>query len=122
MIEPKIPMLEKMKKVHETSQKIGFFLDWLSGQGVQLAVYHEHSGGCYRPHDHDLDLCNNHLGGLCTRQSRVTTCESEDGQLITLNRSIEQLLADYYKIDLEQVHEEQQAVLGYTRRTGGQDE
>lgn len=38
------PECEKMRAVHEKSQAIGEFLDWLSERGIVLASYYEEAG------------------------------------------------------------------------------
>ena len=68
-----------MLKVKDRSQQIGEFLEWLTGQGVELCVYHDERG--YEP-------------------VRETT---------------EQLLAEYFDIDLAKVEQEKRAIMKTVR-------
>jgi hypothetical protein len=39
--EEKYPECEKLLKVKDEAHKLGFFLDWLDGQGIRLAIVDE---------------------------------------------------------------------------------
>lgn len=91
--EPPVPTLEKLREVHNESQKIGSFLEWLLNEkGIHLVRYHEHSEEC-------------HEDG-CRRSEHY----AEDVRLST-----EQLLADYFEIDLAKVEKERVALLDWVR-------
>ena len=45
MEEPKTPTLNRISANREVSQQLGEFIDWLNGQGVELAHRHQHSKG-----------------------------------------------------------------------------
>lgn len=76
----KTPELDRMRDVHERSQEIGDFLEWLryDENHVQLAIW--------------------------------------DGEkLIPFHYNIEQLLANYFHIDLNKVESERRALLDALR-------
>jgi hypothetical protein len=86
------PECEKLKAVHEKSQTIGEFLEWLEGEkGVTLAKGHEH--------DEDCD------GGPDNK------CPIGTDSLYPLHYHTEQLLAEYFKIDLRKVEAEHREML-----------
>lgn len=81
----KYPECEKLKEVSEDSNKIGAFLDWLMyDKGIVLSK--EYEGEC----EH---------------------CERSIDQLFPIDVNIEQLLADYFEIDLYKVEEERRKML-----------
>ena len=79
----KTPELKKISKVAPDSQKIGEFLEWLSGQDIVLAKWAE--SDCI--------------------------CGGEPEMLITISTSREQFLANYFGIDLVKAEKERQALL-----------
>ena len=81
------PECEKMAKVSDKSQTIGEFLDWLRGEaGYIIAEYGA---------DSDKD---------------------RDEGPFPIHKSIEQLLADYFEIDLNKVETEKRKMLDKIRR------
>lgn len=76
------PELEKIQAVREESQKIGEFLEWLSGEGLQIAEYAE---------DEDED--------------------GDDPRLTLHYESRESLLAKFFGIDLQKAEQERRAIL-----------
>lgn len=77
---------EKMKEVQEDSQKIGEFLDWLQNdKQVILSRYYD-----------DVE-CEH--------------CEESTEQLLSIRLGVEELLSEYYEIDLNKVEEERQHML-----------
>jgi hypothetical protein len=95
---PSTPTLDKLKSVSDKSQAIGAFLEWLqSEQKVQLMRYHEHNDSCRDEDDEDEFVC-----GL-------------DDEMFPNHSSIEQLLADYFEIDLKEVEKERRALLDWQR-------
>lgn len=94
--EPSCPECEKMSKVRDKSQSIGEFLEWLNQQGIFLAAYHEHTKDCYAPDDYDQE---------------EPICELGTQRLWEVRKSIEMLLAEFFKIDLKKVEEEKCAML-----------
>lgn len=86
MSKTKYPECEKMNAVSEDSNKIGAFLDWLNNeQCVVLARYYD-----------DVE-CEN--------------CEETSKQLLPIRLSIEELLAEYFDIDLDKVEKERREIL-----------
>lgn len=77
---------DKLIEVNEKSQAIGEFLEWLQGQGVVLARHHEHDEDCPR---------------RCAREALDWWSYG----------SIEQLLAKYFEIDLNEVERERRRIL-----------
>jgi len=83
--------IDKLRAIKDKSQLIGEFLESLSTQGLVLCTRHEHDENCY---------INEEL-----------ECGYIEGEYYSVNISIEQLLADYFKIDLKKVEEEKQLIL-----------
>jgi hypothetical protein len=79
------PTLNRIRDVHEDSQKIGEFIDWLCTQGYAIAYYPK---------------------GEETRF---------DQRLSAIPKSTEQLLAEYFEIDLNQAEKERRAILDEIR-------
>lgn len=81
----KYPECEKLKKVSEESNKIGAFLDWLMNEKyIHLCTYEE-------AHEiDDEDLSEGYYG---------------------INRTIEDLLAEYFEIDMDKVEKERRQIL-----------
>ncbi len=88
-MKTKTPELDKILAVKEKSQAIGKFLQWLGEQSLVICEY-DHDNSCYD--------CGNRL---C--QTRST---------------IEQLLADFFKIDLNKCEQERQQILADLRSDG----
>jgi len=72
---PKYPECEKLAAVHEKSQAIGAFLEWLETKDISLMT-----------RDHNDDCCSPRM-------------------------SIEEMLAEFFEIDLNKVEEERRAIL-----------
>lgn len=88
----KTPELEKIQKVAPDSQKIGEFLEWLSGKEIVLA---EWSGS-------DCEECG-------------------EETLMHISQNRERLLADYFCIDLAKAEKERQAILDDIRAKNESD-
>ena len=73
----KTPELNKMMVIQEHSQKIGGFLEWLNGKGIELGIYDESAEEIY-----------------------------------PVTQTKEQLLAEFFEIDLAKCEKERQALLG----------
>ena len=78
--------LDKIRKVSENSQRIGEFLEWLAEQEIILA---EWTGNEYN--------------------------ECGDEPLMRISQTREQLLANYFEIDLAKAEQERQALLDAIR-------
>jgi len=86
---PQTPELDKMSKVKEESQKIGEFLDWLQNtKRITLAQW----AAAIADEDDD-----------------------EQDRLVAIRQSIEDLLADYFKIDQVKAEQERRALLEYVQ-------
>ena len=84
------PELDKIQANRTESQSIGDFLDWLRN-------------------DHNLSLCKYDEKAICE------DCEEEVGGYISSHLSVEQLLAQYFGVDLNKAEEERQALLAQIR-------
>ncbi len=82
------PECEKLKDVSDDSQKIGEFLSWLE---------------------------TNHT--ICKIRDSESECCSEPIEIYSpMHTTIEQLLADYFDIDLDKVEKERTAILASIRK------
>jgi len=94
---PETPTLDKMREARPKSQAIGGVLEWLtSEQRGQLMLYHEHSEGCLDEDD-------------------AYRCGLTEDSLVPMHTSVEQLLADFFEIDLKEVEKERSALLDWQR-------
>ena len=83
------PELEKIVEHRDESDIIGGFLEWLQDeQKIHLCEWGDYSGEEYE----------------------------EDEQFYQINRTIEQLLAEYFEIDLDKAEKERVALLEQIRR------
>lgn len=120
------PTLDKMLSVKASSQAIGEFLEWLTEQRIALAAFHhhdpededdlpgaiEHEGqerGCYAAEWEERPAGRHRLHWR--RRCGIAT-----GRLLPIVRSTEQLLADYFEIDLAAAERERRAILDEIRR------
>lgn len=87
----KTPTLDKMREVQPISQQIGYFLEWLNGQGIELAKTHEHSDGC---EDNDGHFA----------------CGYRSVELEHYPYQIEKILALYFEIDLKEADKEKERI------------
>jgi len=87
--QPQCPECEKLSDVTDLSQPIGEFLEWLNGQSnVVLAKW-------------------------VTQRNYFA---DEENILVPIDESIQQLLAQYFDIDLDKVEKERSALLEYIRK------
>lgn len=84
------PELDKLAAVREKSQLIGDFLEWLQGEGLVICEWH------------DKQYVNGKL--------------VQPAGYYPVQRRMDQLLADYFGINLKAVERERQAVLNAIRR------
>ena len=88
----KTPELDKMLVIQDKSQKIGEFLEWLSEQDIELMTQpEEQCSDCY-----ERENC----GGV---------------MMMYISRSKEQMLADFFDIDLVKCEQERQALMDAVR-------
>ncbi len=81
----KMPELAKLLEVKGDSQRIGDFLEWLSGEEITLAKW------------------------------TGEDCMECGGSLMDITQTREQLLANYFKIDLVKCEQERQTLLNAVR-------
>ena len=85
---PAMPECEKLKAIQERSQSIGEFLEWLcSTKGVSLMV--------------DMDADPDDINGTVQ---------------VPMRESKEELLAEFFEIDLDKVEDEKRALLDFIRQ------
>ncbi|MDR5727513.1 MAG: hypothetical protein RB191_08810 [Terriglobia bacterium] len=93
--QPPCPECEKVARVAPKSQAIGDFLEHMRESGWQLA----------RAHDHRRNDCPTKKGhwdcGLSMNEMEINTA------------STEQLLAEFFQIDLEKIEKERRALLAW---------
>jgi hypothetical protein len=127
---PATPELERMRSITDLSHRIGEFIDWLHETKFWICERHEHQGsddsdapsGCWEkhtctatcfcngPHPHDPEI----RGSKCTcRQEMTLLCGRHEGEYYTTNKTPEKLLALFFKIDLNKVEKERQAILDW---------
>lgn len=119
---PETPELDKQRKAREEghSEAIGEFLDWLRGEGYLLAKSHSHDDGCLCDgpwHDlkaTDADPKQRHCPE-CGWPHRAEVCGYREGELAMAGKPINDLLADYFGIDLDKIEAERRAILDYIR-------
>lgn len=91
------PECDKIQKAKGESHAIGEFMDWLRDEkNVVLATYHEHSE----------EECGS---------TRWPECGIYSEQPVVFHYNMEQLLAEFFEIDLNVVEQERQALLEQQR-------
>lgn len=97
-VDPSFPEHKKAALIKEESQAVGSFLDWLQNQrGLTLCILHEHSKECYEGED---------------EEDGNVICGTHDGEdYVPAHVTIEKLLAEYYKIDLDVLEDEKMFML-----------
>ncbi len=115
----KTPECDKMVVIHEDSQKIGEFLDWLKEQGIHLCNPHTHNEYCYRYGDIELKegeyKSRDYMGQAKYVGEKELNCGSRNGEMFYIREDFEKLLARYFNIDLDKVEKEKQAILAEIR-------
>jgi hypothetical protein len=104
MTTTQYPECEKMKAIQKESQTIGEFLEWLSGKGIHLVTVHTHTDACLDEEGESKDEFGNRL------------CGYSEGAYQPLHTSTENLLADYYNINLDKVDAEKDQMLKELRK------
>jgi hypothetical protein len=91
---PVHPEHDKLAKVKDQTQVCGEFLEWLlQAKHYHLAEYHMHTRACLRP---DATPCCGYVEG-----------ES----LVAVNKPVQGLLAEFFKIDRDALEREKQEML-----------
>lgn len=97
--QPECPECDKLLSVREDSQKLGYFLEWLYGYGIQLAVWD-----------------NNFSGVVWDEEGNE---EDFHGTLVPWkykgDSGINKLLAEYFGINLDKVEQERRELLKWLR-------
>jgi hypothetical protein len=88
----KYPECEKMKKVQSKSQAIGSFLEWLQSKKIELMTW------LIPEYNEELD---EYL--------------PEEKGYYSINKNIEELLAEYFGIDLKKIEKEKRQMLDEIR-------
>lgn len=92
----KTPELNKIKEVHEKSQSIGIFLDWLGSKDIVLCKRHEHNEGC--------------------KFKDEIECGFQNFEYLADMTGTEKLLAEYFEIDLKKAENERFKILESIRK------
>jgi hypothetical protein len=98
--EPKCPECEKLYAVHEKSQMIGSFLDWLFSNGRVLCEWYD-----FQYFDEDGDLAEEYV------KDRYTEPEG----YYPTHDTIESLLAEYFEINMNKVNKEREELINWIR-------
>jgi hypothetical protein len=118
---PEHPECDRLVAVADDSHKLGEFLDWLNSQGFHLSGWQTHQVCDLLTAGRPAGVRHCEGGQLVDKEGRsVGQCERCDGTgLVELRHPrldlaqvpYEQLLADYFDIDLQKVEEERRAIL-----------
>lgn len=104
---PPTPECDRMQDVKDKSHAIGEFMDWLREEkGWTVCEEHHHDDDCLErvarfEDDEEGDV--------------QQICGCLEGQYIPVPIRMEQLLAEFFEIDLDKVEEERQALLAEQR-------
>lgn len=99
-LQPECPECERLTKVSEESQKIGYFLEWLDNHGIQLAVWDNNYSGVVRDSE----------GNEEDFSGKLVPDWKHKG-----DSGINKLLAEYFDIDLDKIEKERRALLNWIR-------
>ncbi len=108
------PELDKMSAVRNESQAIGEFVDWLGQQGMVIHKWTTGLTNWFPCMELGCDEGTNiSLGTPCRRCGGAGGHEGEiDNRYLPISTPTEELLAEFFKIDLKQVDVERRALLG----------
>lgn len=98
----KYPEADKVAEVKVTSQAIGLFLEWLLSSGNVLCRWQD-------------DRYYDGLGDLVDQESEFANARISAGHY-PVHINIEQILADYFEIDLNAYRDEQAMMLNELRK------
>lgn len=109
--EIKTPTLDKMLKNKEASQTIGEFLEWVFSEKKLSLMYHEPESIEY--YDKDFE---HECEAMSTPEARAHRFNNTEkwgyrGGWMRHNDNIEQMLADYFGIDLKEAEKEKREIL-----------
>lgn len=121
----KYPEHEKMQAVHEKTQQLGAFLEWLESDGRHIATMHEHMQDCggrpvqmFAP-GHDGAF----LGAIGRECGMLDSSNSQALEVFytweppSWGNRIERILALYFDIDLEKIQYEKEQIYRELRTT-----
>lgn len=101
------PECNKIQEVKGQSHIIGEFMDWLRDEkGWTICVRHEHDDDCYTR----VQLSEDDDEGEMQR-----ICDCRNGDFIPVPLQMEQLLAEFFEIDLNKVEQERSQLLDLQR-------
>lgn len=107
------PMLDKMTEVNDKSQAIGEFMEWLM-EKIAFATPHVHNEYCFLTEE---ELKKQGLPRYMIGHDMAKRCDYQKGQFEYANiGTIEQILAEYFEIDLQEVAKEQELLLTEIRK------
>jgi hypothetical protein len=96
------PEHEKIKNLHGVNQTVGDFIEWLhDSKSVHFVTRHRHTD----------DLC----GG----NSRYPTCGYDERSDEPVFTGTEELLAEFFNIDLKKLEQEKRTMLETMKTTAG---
>lgn len=110
------PEHEKLSKVQDASQAIGEFLDWLTGeQGVQLCRWQSHANNGQPRY-----VGPNHPRSQELNPHGIKYVDNPDFEerlegLYPDGRPIQELLAEYFGVDLQRLDSEKRVILDRLR-------
>lgn len=106
--ENKYPEHEKLKKIQDKSQMIGFFLEWLTGE-YRLCQYTDTVNTVY------LDVLDDYTAQDDSYDEVMKQAVSNDlyekGGYLPVPVETPSILAKYFNIDLDKIEKEKQAIL-----------
>lgn len=119
------PEHERLSAVSEISNQIGQFLDWMGEQGIHRMIWFdsEEVEVCF---DCDQGFKTIQFGRNKGNKIRCTTCGGLGERTVSVKRwqreerNIQQLLADYFEIDLKKLAEEKDEMLNQIRQANAQ--
>ena len=107
---PVYPQHEKLAKYETESLVVSGFLDFLSELQIHLAVFHKHDEDCFETSDTDVG------------SGRRRVCKLSDEVLYFARDTPEELIAAYFKIDLDAFHEEKRIMEAAVRAAAQQQQ
>lgn len=126
--EPKCPECEKTRAVRPEIQVIGEFVDCLVNEKkIILAHSHKHSDACHTLGFSKQKFRQEYASPLASQDEILEgrfyspQCELAHGELYFAHEGIEELLAEFFGIDLKKRADEQDALLDYIRAKSEQD-
>src|SRR3990172_3089456 len=106
MAELSLPEHDKLRALDGKNDDVARFLEWLSYNGISLSKNHEHEEGCG---ELTVDFNN-------PFRRKTGECGYYENELVPIGKSIEEILAAYFEIDLKKLEEEKQEILKSIRQ------